>query len=104
MAGGAQMKRCPICSAVTFDDAEICYGCLHHFEKEGDDTESENSAAGFLADALAESTLPIAGTSWRTRADMEVFDDGKTVVFHLEVPLTDSGDDCSAGLVLDRDV
>ncbi len=26
------MKECPICKAGSFDDAEVCYGCLHRFE------------------------------------------------------------------------
>lgn len=26
------MKECPICKAVAFDDAQVCYGCLHRFE------------------------------------------------------------------------
>lgn len=26
------MKVCPICSARAFDDAEVCFGCLHHFD------------------------------------------------------------------------
>lgn len=25
------MKTCPICHARAFDDAEVCYGCLHRF-------------------------------------------------------------------------
>lgn len=25
------MKECPICKAKAFDDAVICYGCLHSF-------------------------------------------------------------------------
>ena len=25
------MKICPICQATTFDDAEVCYGCMHRF-------------------------------------------------------------------------
>lgn len=28
------MKECPICKAIAFDDARICYGCLHRFEEE----------------------------------------------------------------------
>ena len=28
------MKTCPICKARCFDDMEICYGCMHPFEKE----------------------------------------------------------------------
>ena len=27
------MKMCPICHAGAFDDASICYGCLHRFEE-----------------------------------------------------------------------
>ena len=31
------MKTCPICNAVTFDDAETCFGCMHRFaDSEGD--------------------------------------------------------------------
>ncbi|MDR0309030.1 MAG: hypothetical protein LBH87_03780 [Coriobacteriales bacterium] len=26
------MKTCPYCQSVTFDDMDVCYGCLHHFE------------------------------------------------------------------------
>lgn len=28
------MKECPICKAIAFDDARICYGCLHRFEED----------------------------------------------------------------------
>ena len=28
------MKTCPVCQAKAFDDATICYGCLHRFEDE----------------------------------------------------------------------
>lgn len=27
------MKTCPTCGARAFDDAEVCYGCLHRYEK-----------------------------------------------------------------------
>lgn len=27
------MKECPICKAIAFDDAKICYGCLHRFDE-----------------------------------------------------------------------
>ncbi len=27
------MKTCPVCSSRAFDDADICYGCLHQFEE-----------------------------------------------------------------------
>ncbi len=26
------MKVCPVCKSLSFDDAEVCYGCLHRFE------------------------------------------------------------------------
>ncbi|MEA5019883.1 MAG: hypothetical protein VB027_05900 [Gordonibacter sp.] len=26
------MKACPVCHARTFDDAEICYGCMYRYE------------------------------------------------------------------------
>lgn len=29
------MKQCPVCAAMTFDDMEVCYGCLHRFGEEG---------------------------------------------------------------------
>lgn len=29
------MKSCPVCEATTFDDMEICYGCLHRFGEDG---------------------------------------------------------------------
>lgn len=28
------MKRCPVCSAMAFEDMDTCFSCLHHFEDE----------------------------------------------------------------------
>lgn len=28
------MKDCPICGAMAFDDARLCYGCLHDFTQD----------------------------------------------------------------------
>ena len=28
------MKTCPVCKAIAFDDALVCYGCLHRFEED----------------------------------------------------------------------
>lgn len=28
------MKTCPRCQSITFDDMEVCYGCLHRFKAE----------------------------------------------------------------------
>lgn len=30
------MKSCPVCKATTFDDMEICFGCLHRFDEKDD--------------------------------------------------------------------
>ncbi len=24
-------KKCPVCGAVTFENARLCYGCMHRF-------------------------------------------------------------------------
>ena len=55
------MKQCPICQSIAFDDADVCYGCLHRFEegegvmaepvmgKHGATPESASSTKGDLA-------------------------------------------------------
>ena len=35
------MKVCPVCQAAAFDDAQICYGCLHDYRE--DETRSTTS-------------------------------------------------------------
>jgi hypothetical protein len=30
------MKTCPYCQSVSFDDSEVCYGCLYRFEAKPD--------------------------------------------------------------------
>lgn len=37
------MKTCPVCRAVAFDDARICFGCMHCFD-ETDKSGIANSA------------------------------------------------------------
>lgn len=37
------MKSCPICAAKAFDDAEVCFGCLHRFE--AGDAKSQSAGA-----------------------------------------------------------
>ena len=32
------MKACPVCNSLAFDDAKICFGCLHPF---GDESAAE---------------------------------------------------------------
>lgn len=29
------MRTCPVCGAQAFDDAQVCYGCLHRFTSDG---------------------------------------------------------------------
>ncbi len=61
------MKTCPVCSATTFDDMEVCYGCLHRFGSEEPATEVAQvapAAGEALQPALAvgEATLPELAT------------------------------------------
>lgn len=28
------MKTCPVCNSIAFDDATMCFGCLHEFGKD----------------------------------------------------------------------
>ena len=37
------MKSCPICGARAFDDAAVCYGCLHRFADEEAPVEEETA-------------------------------------------------------------
>lgn len=39
------MKTCPICHAKSFDDAEVCYGCLHRFDGESRNGDALASAS-----------------------------------------------------------
>lgn len=46
------MKVCPTCQAVAFDDASVCYGCLHRFD--GDQAEGGRAAHRFLGASATE--------------------------------------------------
>ncbi len=46
------MKTCPVCAAKAFDDAEVCYGCLHRFE--------EGEARASIAEGSAERPSDVA--------------------------------------------
>ena len=49
------MKSCPICHAVAFDDATVCFGCLYRFEEESDSEErTGQDSAERGADELGE--------------------------------------------------
>ena len=75
------MKECPVCSAVTFDDMDICYGCLHRFG--GADAIAASATAGgkgafavqpaasCLRIALGNKAVrigPPAHTAWKSRS------------------------------------
>ena len=50
------MKVCPVCEAKAFDDAEVCYGCLHRFsDSEGEDRVTDEVVSG---EGLPEDDLP----------------------------------------------
>ena len=54
------MKTCPVCKAVAFDDAAVCYGCLHDFAREGEKREVLPTSGIPLDDATLESGVPLA--------------------------------------------
>lgn len=46
------MKTCPVCRARTFEDAEMCYGCLHRFDGGGRAAAVAEETAWEPADAV----------------------------------------------------
>ena len=67
------MKTCPVCQAVAFDDAELCYGCLHRF---GEDNapyrviaESENTPPAFSIRFTPEADKA-GGVVWNCAVEM----------------------------------
>ena len=49
------MKKCPQCGSITFDDMEVCYGCLHRF----DGTEQQVVAVSEESTVLNAVTYPL---------------------------------------------
>lgn len=70
------MKQCPICQSIAFDDAEICFGCLHDFS--GDEAVvSAPSPATIIDDAPPAFVIQIKPerersglTSWTCTVDL----------------------------------
>lgn len=54
------MKVCPICKARCFEDMEICYGCMHHFQN----TESTS----YFEEAVGEAPKTSFGAGWQAFA------------------------------------
>ena len=46
------MKTCPVCRARAFEDAEVCYGCLHRFDGDGRDSAVAEETAWEPAEAV----------------------------------------------------
>ena len=76
------MKSCPVCGAVTFDDAEVCYGCLHRFGGGA----SGDVSTDFRCEtaSCADRTLPLDLSRTLMNATVEILDEGKTLMLRLE--------------------
>lgn len=63
------MKKCPICGSIAFDDARVCYGCLHRFDKEPLVEEEDQSfrRAHALSVDIASAEIAPDGMSMRIR-------------------------------------
>ena len=46
------MKTCPICGARAFDDAEVCFGCLHRYGEEPAEPRPKVAAPGVVPAAM----------------------------------------------------
>lgn len=55
------MKACPVCGARAFDDAEVCYGCLHQFGSE--DAQGLAQVAAPIEEAVARREAPAVATT-----------------------------------------
>lgn len=57
------MKVCPTCQAVAFDDASVCYGCLHRFDGEqAEGGRSVHHAGAFAAEDAAMARVQVTET------------------------------------------
>ncbi len=67
------MKTCPVCHASTFDDAKVCYGCMHRFDEEDSRGHVGGNGMSSLRDAPSEKdpppALPLAEPPTAVRPD-----------------------------------
>ena len=56
------MRVCPVCHARAFDDAEVCYGCMHRFSGK------EPAAAPMPGGAHKGGAVPVISFSNRLQA------------------------------------
>ena len=61
------MKTCPICHAVAFDDAAVCYGCLHRF------TDSDEAADVPVEQAAQDAPERIAELPMKPATELPTF-------------------------------
>ena len=52
------MKTCPICNAVAFDDAEVCFGCMHRYGDQETEPKPPEPIAGDDASPILPDTPP----------------------------------------------
>ena len=78
------MKVCPVCKAKAFDDAEVCYGCLHRFTAQ--DARAVQGVEGMASDCLPAN--PAFGEGWDVpSSDGEWPFDGRPDPFDAGPPL-----------------
>ena len=77
------MKTCPVCEALAFDDAPICYGCLHRFGEEDAHSEAKPiESVPYMEYAESGADLPVfsirftpelvntGGVTWRCSVEL----------------------------------
>lgn len=60
------MKTCPICGARAFDDAEVCFGCLHRYGEEPAEPRPKVAAPGVVpvaAPVAMSAAAPVAASA-----------------------------------------
>ena len=63
------MKTCPVCNALAFDDASMCYGCLHTFDEDDCAHDNENSSPSGMPIASFDISAPAKSPSEGTQTD-----------------------------------
>ncbi|MEG0323908.1 MAG: hypothetical protein RR619_07910, partial [Raoultibacter sp.] len=58
------MKECPVCKALSFDDMDICFGCLYAFDSES----AQNDDLVDLAEPSVESVHILSDSTFESRS------------------------------------
>lgn len=88
------MRECPVCKAIAFDDAEICYGCLHRFEERGA-VEAPSAGAGSLTGSLEGAAAPSPASSSEPESAVEQQGGSASATFAADAPYACSADGSS---------